>query len=288
MGLGKFIQSIFNTQVLGEETIGKQEEVYQQYRKRFPNKDPHFYLAQVWLSRIAAHGNNPNDPDLQMLSCIETFLCACIPPPQCAKALGLYILYKERPDIIEKHKTFQEEYVRLMQPVFKAQENGTIEELYRRYNPHMASQMFSEEDQSTKKLKDTLEQQDTKIASATMNKENTFYAHILKAVIKSKNDVKNGVLPTKIITSAVNAKRPKSFQLASHRVAMLLTSMGFRKAKMRNGPSAIIWDNRKIKHMEEIYGLRRTSDTSEIQGKPGKLKIRKKPKKKQHKTHRNI
>ncbi|MGB5987433.1 MAG: hypothetical protein WBG37_19160 [Desulfobacterales bacterium] len=75
----------------------------------------------------------------------ETFLHACVKPPLCARSLGLYFLYKEHPEIIEKYPKFGEEYTELIGPIFEAQEDGTIEELYRRYNPTMADDTFEEE-----------------------------------------------------------------------------------------------------------------------------------------------
>jgi hypothetical protein len=145
MGIGKFFQGIFNTRALGKQTIRTQERIYEKQRELFPNRDPHFYLAQVWLSRQAVWGNDPNDPALQGLAFGQTYLFACVPPPSCARALGLHFLYKERPDILIKHQDLEDEYNQLMQPVIEAQQNGTIEQLYRMYNPRMADEMTSEE-----------------------------------------------------------------------------------------------------------------------------------------------
>jgi hypothetical protein len=140
MGIRDFFRMATNTKFLGEEIIKKQEDFYQRYQKDFPELEPHAYLRAVWISRMAAHGKNPADPQLQLLSLSETFLCACVPPPQCARALGLYFIYKESPHIIAQNPIFAQEFDRLMGPVFRAQENGTIQELYRTYIPRMAEE----------------------------------------------------------------------------------------------------------------------------------------------------
>ncbi len=140
MGIGRFVQSIFDSKVLAEETVKKQEEMYRKHRDVFPNEEPHFHLAQTWRSRAVMHGKNPDDPNVQMVSFTETYQFACVPPPQCARALGLYILYKERPDILEQMTELQEEFGRLMGPIHAAIANGTLESLYRKYNPKMAAQ----------------------------------------------------------------------------------------------------------------------------------------------------
>jgi hypothetical protein len=141
MGIGKFIKGIIDSKTLGKNIIEKQVDIYQKQRQLFPKHDPHTHLAQTWLSRMATHGKNVNDPDLQTLAFSETYSCACIPPPYCARALGLYILYKERPDIIGAYPEFKEEFAGLMLPVMQAQDNGTDKELYKKYNPAMSEKL---------------------------------------------------------------------------------------------------------------------------------------------------
>lgn len=147
MGLGRFVQSMFDPRVLAEETVSKQEEMYRKHRELFPNEEPHFHLAQTWRSRAAVHGKNPEDPNIQMVSFSVTMQFACVPPPECARALGLYILYEERRDILEQMTDLQLEFGRLMAPVHEAMAKGTLESLYRKHNPRMAEQMFKSDPQ---------------------------------------------------------------------------------------------------------------------------------------------
>lgn len=141
MGIKKFLQSVFDPRVLAEETVNKQVEVYLKHRELFPNEEPHFHLAQTWRSRAAVNGQDPDDEAVQAASFIDTYQFACVPHPDCAKALGIFILYKERPDLLEQLTHMQEEFGLLMGPVHAAMEEGSIEELYREYNPKSASQM---------------------------------------------------------------------------------------------------------------------------------------------------
>ena len=138
MGLGKFFNSLFDNELIGQEIINAQVKAYERYKQRFPQAEPHELLACTWLSRQKASLRNINDPNMQMLSYTETFIFACVPPAKCARALGLYIVYKERPDIIGNYPAFSKEYSLLMNPVFEAQQNGTILDLYSKYNPQMA------------------------------------------------------------------------------------------------------------------------------------------------------
>ena len=83
-------------------------------------------------------GYKVNEQDMVLNALSETYLHACIRPPLCARSLGLYFLYKENPQIIKKYPKYSTEYNELIGPVFETQENGSIDELYKRYNPKMA------------------------------------------------------------------------------------------------------------------------------------------------------
>ena len=138
MRLGRFLLSIFSPKILGEEIVKKQEDMYEHHVSMYPDLDPHQHLAAVWLSRMTVSGHDPNTELLKEAAFTETMQFACVPPPQCARALGLYIVYREEHRIIEKYRVFQEEFETLMQPVFEANENGTMYDLYQKYNPKMA------------------------------------------------------------------------------------------------------------------------------------------------------
>lgn len=103
MGFGRFFKSLVNPEVMGEEIIALQERGYREAEKMYPGADPHMLLSQVWLSRMAAHGKNPMGEMLQTVAFSETMQFSCVPPPKNARALALYFIYKERPDIIENY-----------------------------------------------------------------------------------------------------------------------------------------------------------------------------------------
>ena len=140
MGIGRFLKSLVNPEAMGEEIIAMQEKAYRKAEEMYPGAEPHMLLAQVWLTRMAAHGKNPMDEIMQTLSFSETVQFACVPPPKNVRALGLYFIYKERPDILRSFPKFGIEFEALMSPVSKATENGTLDEIYRRYNPKMATE----------------------------------------------------------------------------------------------------------------------------------------------------
>jgi len=140
MSLGRFLKSLANPEAMGDQIISLQESAYRQAQRTYPGADPHTLLAHVWLSRMAAHGKNPIDETARTIAFSETWQFACVASPDSVRALGLYFIYKERPDIIQNYPRFGHEFERLMAPVMAATERGGIESLYRQFNPQMAAQ----------------------------------------------------------------------------------------------------------------------------------------------------
>ncbi|MFH1182741.1 MAG: hypothetical protein V1690_00570 [Candidatus Moraniibacteriota bacterium] len=133
-----FVRSIFNTEHSCEYFIKNVEESFYKHKESFPGYDQHFYLMQSWLAYMTAKGANIDDPAIKMAAPATTYLTACTPPSYCARALGIFLLYKERGEAIPPKVL--EEFNKVMLPVFEAQANETIEQLYRKYNPRMAEQ----------------------------------------------------------------------------------------------------------------------------------------------------
>jgi hypothetical protein len=140
MGLGSFLKSLVSPETMGDEIISLQERAYREAQRMYPGADPHMLLAQVWLSRMAAHGKDPMDETLQTVAFSETMQFSCVAPPNNVRALALYFIYKERPDVIQNHPKFGQEFDRLMAPVMAAIQGGGMDTLYQRYNPQMAAQ----------------------------------------------------------------------------------------------------------------------------------------------------
>ncbi len=137
MGIVRFFRSVFNREILGEEIVSQQEKIYRLSGKIFPDADLHDRLVGLWISRMRARRKNIEEEEIEkMLARAQTALFACAPPPGSVRALGLYFIYKEHPDIILSCPKFGKEFEKLMMPVFVAKEKGSLEQLYRRYNPN--------------------------------------------------------------------------------------------------------------------------------------------------------
>jgi len=141
MGIGTFFRSFVNAEVLGDEIIRMQVDTYKFMKERNPDMEPHALLALVWTSRMQALGKNVRSELMQQQAYTETLQYSCLPPPTNARALGLWFIYKERPDILERYPRFATEYESLLAPISNAIQTGSFTVCYGRYNPQAAKMM---------------------------------------------------------------------------------------------------------------------------------------------------
>lgn len=86
-------------------------------------------------------------------------------------------------------------------------------------------------------------------------RQDTMEADILKAILKSDGMVAGGVLAVKIITDKMNEVRSDKEKLTYQRVGRKLNIMGYKKARMSDGASAIIWSEKSNLSLQMEYGL---------------------------------
>jgi len=135
--LSKRIRYFLSPKFAAKDFVKSIEESYELHKTKFPGYDPHFYLAQTWLAYKKSHGFDPEDKDQQLGAFSWTYLIACVNSQRCARALGIYILYKERPGLLEAYTPLKYDFNELIMPVLRAMEDGSAPELYKRNNPKM-------------------------------------------------------------------------------------------------------------------------------------------------------
>ncbi len=137
MSLIREIVGIFVPRILTENIIKANEDSYYNLRKKFPGKNEHDYLAMTYAARRKAGAVVRNDSiteeQIELLAYTETQLFAVLKPPNSIRALALYILYKERPDLLTD--SYSNEYTNLVEPILKSQDDGTFWKWYEKTNP---------------------------------------------------------------------------------------------------------------------------------------------------------
>ena len=144
--IGSFLKSLVNAEAMGDEIIRIQVDTYNFMKAKHPDCEPHQLLALVWLSRMKALGKNVQSELMQQQAYTETLQYACLPPTSNARALGLWFIYKERRDILERYPRFASEYESLLSPIMQAMETGNLMVFYGRYNPKAAKAITSDQE----------------------------------------------------------------------------------------------------------------------------------------------
>lgn len=119
MGIGRFFKSLVNSEVMAEEIIKSIIQLHEETARYNPGDSSQELLLKTYLSRLRARRIDTEDERVVLNAMSETMILSQLPEGQSIKALALSCLYKERPDIIEAHPKFAEEYERLMTPILE-------------------------------------------------------------------------------------------------------------------------------------------------------------------------
>jgi hypothetical protein len=143
-----FFKMIVNPKHLGDEIIDCIEKSYVNYKAALkPGEDLHWILAHVWLRRRMLCGDKVDNALGEDTAMKETYMFACLLPPTCVRALGIFMIGKEAPKVLRKHPEFVEELSRIMAPVMRAINNGTSDLLYKKYSPGLAATFYRNENE---------------------------------------------------------------------------------------------------------------------------------------------
>jgi hypothetical protein len=136
MVLGRFFNRV-SPETYGDQLIAKAEELYDLAKRQNPTGDPHELLALTWIGMMAGFGGvkGVSGEAQTILAFSETMQFSCIPFPGNARAFALHFLYKNNPEIISKVAKFSSEYEKLMGPIHRRIQHGTLREECRKYNP---------------------------------------------------------------------------------------------------------------------------------------------------------
>jgi hypothetical protein len=133
MGIGRFLKSLVDSEVMGEEILKAIHDLFHQTSHYNSGDDPHDLLCKTLLGRLRARKIDISNNDVFLRAMSDTYLYACLPPGKNIRALALHCLNKERPDIINQYPKFGQEYDRLMKPLLSGDQD--VARLYKLHNP---------------------------------------------------------------------------------------------------------------------------------------------------------
>lgn len=104
---------------MGEEIVRSIIHLYEQIARYNPGDSTQDLLLKTYLARLKNRRVNIEDERVVLNAMTDIHLPAQLPEGKNIKALALYCLFKERPDIIETYPKFASEYERLMAPILE-------------------------------------------------------------------------------------------------------------------------------------------------------------------------
>jgi len=136
----RFLNGLFSPRARAWRTVERYQRAYEQHERRHPNLEPHQLLGHLWHAARKTR-RRAKTAALQKPAFVATYLYACLPPPDGARALALWILCETKPAVAKEYPCFMEEYQDLMTPVFEARQKGRLHASYAKYNPQLAAEM---------------------------------------------------------------------------------------------------------------------------------------------------
>ena len=147
MAIGRFFKSLVNAEVMGEEIVRSIIHLYEQTARYNPGDSTQDLLLKTYLARLKDRRINIDDERVVLNAMADIHLPAQLPEGRNIKALALYCLFKERPDIIETYPKFAAEYERLMAPILEPSsvDDDDIDPLKSSCEPEHISQSHEEQ-----------------------------------------------------------------------------------------------------------------------------------------------
>jgi hypothetical protein len=147
LAIGRFFKSLVNAEVKGEEIVRSIIHLYEQTARYNPGDSAQDLLLKTYLARLKARRINIDDERVVLNAMADIHLPAQLPEGRNIKALALYCLFKERPDIIETYPKFAAEYERLMAPILEPSsvDDDDIDPLKSSCEPEHISQSHEEQ-----------------------------------------------------------------------------------------------------------------------------------------------
>jgi hypothetical protein len=105
----------------------------------------HKLLAETWLARMKLRGADIDDDLVQTAAYVETRLFSILPFPKSARALGIWFIYKEFPNIISKYSKFGKEFTQLTQGSKRLIDGNEFMQVYKSINTITYREIYSED-----------------------------------------------------------------------------------------------------------------------------------------------
>lgn len=120
---------------LVENIIKSVEKTYSGLRAKDPDKDEHWFLANTWLARPGSkeEAKQKGEEWARFMAYRGTYQLAILEPPQSIRGLALLIATKELGE--EQTKSYESEFLKIMDPTIQSRKSGKFFDQYQKSNP---------------------------------------------------------------------------------------------------------------------------------------------------------
>jgi hypothetical protein len=118
-----------------EDLLKAVQKTYSDLRKQYPDKDEHWYLANVWLKRCGSEteAKEKGEGWMQFTAYKETHEFAILDSPQAIRGLALLLVARELGEAAAKQ--YESEFFETIEPVVKAKQDRAFLKIYQEKNP---------------------------------------------------------------------------------------------------------------------------------------------------------
>ena len=140
LGIGKRIDEILtqeelDNKSLSENLIKSLEQTYFDLRKKSPDQDEHWFLANTWLKRYGSieQAKQKGPKLLKFIAYKETHQFSILEPPDSIRGLALFLVYKELGE--QQAMYYNRKFSHIMETIIKSRENHMFLDRYKQRNP---------------------------------------------------------------------------------------------------------------------------------------------------------
>ena len=118
-----------------ENLIKSLEQTYSDLRKKHPDQDEHWYLANTWLTRYGS-GEEAKQKGAEWATFTaykDTCEFSILEPPESVRGLALFLVFKELGE--PQAKYYESEFFQILEPVLKSKKSNVFFDEYKQKNP---------------------------------------------------------------------------------------------------------------------------------------------------------
>ena len=137
-----------NKNAPAEKLIKSLEQTYFGLRKKHPDQDEHWFLANTWLERYGSgeEAKQKGAGWARFTAYKDTCEFSVLEPPKSIRALALFLVFREQGE--QPAKYYESEFFQLIEPIVRSKASRVFLEEYQQRNPSTWKEVQVEDNSS--------------------------------------------------------------------------------------------------------------------------------------------